>query len=484
MTFLSGVFLIFLFVLLVLYVAVDAKYRCMLLLAANYVFYAWSDPSVLIPLLLSTIVTYVGGRLLQKPKKCVYWLFFAANIGILLVCKYTGFALETLRTLLTRLSLPTLDVSWSIVAPVGLSFYIFQSSTYLSDVYRKGMAAEKNIVRYAAFVSFFPSILSGPIQRSRDLLPQLKEPPAFDFEKAKKGLVLLLWGYFVKIAVAGRLCNVVDLIYNNYADYDGIYYLVAACCFSLYIYCDFSAYSDMARGVASIFGFDICKNFNNPYLAESLSDFWNRWHMSLNNWFVENVYIPLGGNRKGTMRKYFNIMVVFLLSGAWHGASWNYVVWGAANGALRVAGEVLSPVKHKVYATLKWDESSISVVALKRLGTFFWITVTWVFFRIPHMSVAVHIIKNMLIFQPVTLFDSGLLAISGTVAQTMLLILFTTVFGVIQYCRKSENRCYLTFTKQPKAMQILILALVVAICVFSIASGNVESSTRFVYYDF
>lgn len=197
---------------------------------------------------LSTGVTYAGGLLLEKKKNApVYWLFFAANILILLICKYMGFAMNTVAAICSRLYLPVPEGTWSIVAPVGLSFYIFQSTTYLSDIYRKGLEAEVNPARYAAFVSFFPTILSGPIQKSRDLLPQLKNPPKFTFEKAQKGLMLLVWGYFVKVVVANRLSYVVNLVFNDYTNYDGIYYLIAAVCFSSYIYCDFSSYSDMAR---------------------------------------------------------------------------------------------------------------------------------------------------------------------------------------------------------------------------------------------
>lgn len=485
MTFLSGSFFVFLPILFLLFFAVKRPYRYLVLLAANYVFYAWADLSVLPLLLLSTGLTYVGGLLLEKQKRApIYWLFFTANILILLVCKYTGFAVDSVASVCRMLSISVPERTWSIVAPVGLSFYIFQSTTYLSDIYRKGASADRNFFRYAAFVSFFPTILSGPIQKSRNLLPQLKNPPECSFEKAQRGVALLVWGYFVKVVVANRLSYVVNLVYNDYANYDGIYYLIAAVCFSFYIYCDFSSYSDMARGVASILGFDICKNFKNPYLAESLSEFWNRWHMSLNDWFVENVYIPLGGNRKGVLRKYLNIIVVFLLSGLWHGASWNYVIWGVANGVLRVGGEVLSPAKRKGYEMLRLDESGITVRTVKRIGVFFWIMLTWVFFRIPSVSVAVHVIKNMLLFQPMTLFDPSLISICGSAGQTLLLLLFTAVFLAIQYMRRKEGELYRAFVKEPVFVQVVLLALAVCICVFSAFSGSFEVNTQFIYFDF
>ena len=194
--------------------------------------------------------------------------------------------------------------------PVGLSFIIFQTCTYLGDVYKKNIPAEKNILRYTAFVAFFPTILAGPIQKSRNLLPQLQKP-IFNEEQAKKGTILFAWGLFEKVVIANRLLIIVNRIFNDYINYNSAYYIIAGICFSLYIYADFSSYSDMARGVAMIMGIQIEKNFNNPYLACTTSEFWNRWHISLNNWFIEYVYIPLGGNRKGKVTKYRNTMIVF-----------------------------------------------------------------------------------------------------------------------------------------------------------------------------
>lgn len=205
--------------------------------------------------------------------------------------------------------------------------------------------------------------------------------------------------------------------------------------------------------------------------------------MSLNDWFVENVYIPLGGSRKGALRKYMNIMVVFLLSGAWHGASWNYVLWGAANGVLRVGGEVLSPAKRKIYQLLHLDENSISVCALKRLGVFLWITITWVFFCVPSVTTSIHIIKNMLLFQPVTVLNPAIISICGSTVQTLLLVLFTSIFIAIQYMRR-EGKVYRVFIKEPVVTQLFVLAVLICACVFSAASGRFDVNTQFVYFDF
>lgn len=367
MQFISGTFLVFLALMMAVYYAVKPKYRYLVVLVASYVFYGWNDLSVVPVLLATTVWTYFGGRVLEKSKKrWVYALFFVVNILVLGVYKYTDFLITNVNRVAAASGLSVMLEPANLVAPIGLSFYIFQSSSYLGDVYRKGYAAEKNFMRYAAFTSFFPAILSGPIQRSRDLLPQLDAPGGADFEQARRGFLLFLWGMLEKLLVANKLADVCTTIFNGYQTYTGAHLILAAACFSIYIYSDFSSYSDMACGVANMLGINIRGNFRNPYLAESLSDFWNRWHMSLNTWFVENIYIPMGGSRKGRLRKYLNIMVVFFISGIWHGASWNFVAWGILNGLLRVVGEILAPVRRKAYSRLKIEYECASMRFVRR----------------------------------------------------------------------------------------------------------------------
>lgn len=490
MNFLSLAFFPFVLISFAAYWLTDKKYRYLVLLAANYVFYCWCGSiAAVFTLLLSTGLTYAGGFLLsKKKKKWLYAIFFTANLLMLVVYKYTGFLIENIN-LIGNLALGSsgdqvLVKSLSLVAPIGLSFYIFQSSTYLSDVYRKGLPAERNFLRYAAFVSFFPSILSGPIQKSRELLPQIKDPGAFSFQQASEGLLLLVWGYFQKIVVAGKLAVISNTVYQNYQAYDNVYYLVAAVSYSLYIYCDFSSYSDMACGFAKIFGFEIRPNFKNPYLALSLSDFWNRWHMTLNSWFVENIYIPLGGNRKGTFRKYINIFIVFFVSGIWHGASYSFVVWGVLNGLLRIFGEILMPFKRKLYSLVKVDENCLSARVFKRAIVFLLITVTWVFFRIPDIGTAVHVIRNMLIFQPLSLFNADVLTLIGTSGELLIFLVCITVFVFVQYLRKEEGRIYRVYASQPTLVQTLALAFLIACCVFAVCSDTTTLNTQFIYFQF
>ncbi len=292
MNFLSWSFAGFITAFVIIYYCVSARYRYIPLLGASILFYGWSDWHYL-PILAGVIlISYTGGvALYHHRSRLIYAAFFIADLGVLFFFKYTNFFILNWNAV-TGGTLSELD----IILPVGLSFYVFQSVSYLSDVYRKGMAPERNILRYGAFVSFFPTILSGPIQKSRAMLPQIQNP-RFDSEQAIKGVILFIWGAFVKTCVANRLLTIVGTVFTSdaYSTYGTAYYIAAAVSFSLYIYADFSSYSDMAQGVSMILGIDIGRNFLNPYLSTSLSEFWRRWHSSLNDWFIENIYIPLGG---------------------------------------------------------------------------------------------------------------------------------------------------------------------------------------------
>lgn len=314
MNYISLVFYAFIFVFFCVYYLVPQKYRYIVIFIGSYVFYGYSNLKMLFVLAGVTLISYIGGLALSKKhNRFILTLFLILDISILLVFKYLNFAIANLNIFFSKFIPSKEQISQvSIALPIGLSFIVFQSVTYLTDIYRNNVEVEKNMIRYGAFVAFFPTVLSGPIQKARELLPQIKAPSTFDGDKAKKGTILFVWGLFEKIMVANKLLLIVNTVFINYQDYNSAYYVLAGISFSLYIYADFSSYSDMARGIAMIMGIHIGKNFDNPYLSLSTSEFWNRWHTSLNSWFIENIYIPLGGNRKGTYRKYVNILIVFL----------------------------------------------------------------------------------------------------------------------------------------------------------------------------
>lgn len=487
MSFISLEFALFFVVFIILYWIFPTSQKYIIVFAGSYIFYGYGNFKLLIVLFFSTLLSYIGGRLLYRYKnKIVYWIFFILNISVLLFYKYADFVLMNIAKINSVVPRSFFEITGrELVTPTGLSFYLFQSTTYLGDIYRKSMPEEKNFFRYAAFVSFFPIILSGPIQQSRELLPQLENPATFSFEESKKGFILIIWGLFEKIIVANRLQIIINMVYSGYNSYNGIYYFIAAVSFSLYIYADFSSYSDIACGLSKIMGIQIKKNFNNPYIARTLGEFWNRWHMSLNQWFMENIYIPLGGNRKGKFRKYINQMIVFITSGLWHGADWHFVVWGGINGVLVVFGEILSPIRIKIRKILNFDEDTFCLKFIQSMIVFILITCTWVFFT-NGIYESIHIITHMFVFSPVNLFDENLLLISGNVAQTLLTITAVIIFTIIQYNRRKEEKVFQTFNCQPIICQIIILAVLIYIFLFGFfgANGGVDVNTGFLYFKF
>lgn len=397
--------------------------------------------------------------------------------------KYTNFAVMNISYFANYFLGKNVEINWNILLPVGLSFMIFQACTYLSEVYRNQIDVEKNIIMYAAFVAFFPTVLSGPIQKAKVLLPQIKSPSEFDVQRGKKGTLLFVWGFFEKVMVANKLNLIYMSIIPDYSNRSSAEILIGAIAFSLYIYADFSSYSDMARGISMILGIDIGKNFNNPYLSQSTAEFWNRWHISLNEWFIENVYIPLGGNRKGITRKYINMLIVFLISGLWHGAHWHFVVWGVLNGVLAIIGLILKPARNYVYEKLNVDESVESIVAIKRIIVFYLITLTWIFFTSGIMD-SIGIWKKILLFNYLSIFNSNLLNIAGTAVGTFVTMITTIIFCKIQIKRQHENLLYEKYEKQPFFMQSLIVAIAICICIFGASVTSANVNTQFLYFQF
>ncbi|WP_429190693.1 MBOAT family O-acyltransferase [Fusobacterium sp. PH5-44] len=288
--------------------------------------------------------------------------------------------------------------NFEILLPVGISFYTFQALSYTMDVYRRDVKAQKNFGKYALFVSFFPQLVAGPIERSTNLLYQFDEKIDFDYERIKDGLLSILWGLIKKVVIADRLAILVDTVYKEPRIYYGMPLLVASVFFSFQIYCDFSGYSDIAIGSAKIFGYDLMENFKRPYFSQSISEFWRRWHISLNTWFKDYLYIPLGGNKVGKLKNYRNIIIVFLISGLWHGAAWHYVVWGFGHGILQIIGKELQFVRDFFIKFFKVNRENFSHRLFKILFTFFIVNFMWVFFRANSLKDAIYVIKNM--FKP------------------------------------------------------------------------------------
>ena len=325
-------------------------------------------------------------KITVKSKRLV-WLFTLLGLLPLLVFKYYNFLndslTEGLAAIELKFALPGLN--WAV--PVGISFFTFQAVGYMVDVYHGRVKAEKNMLDYVLFVSFFPQVTSGPISTAEELMPQIKATHKFDYEQGKQGLKYLLWGMFIKLVIADRLGLFVDTVYANYIHYSGATCFVASIFYTLQIYCDFAGYSLMAIGLARTLGFNLIDNFRRPYLAVSITDFWKRWHISLTRWLTRQVYIPLGGSRCSKPRTYWNIFVTFLVSGIWHGANWTFIVWGVMHGILQIIEKALGWQK---YEGNNWAVKGIRIVV-----TFLLVNFAWVFFRMPNISDAFAMISNM-----------------------------------------------------------------------------------------
>ena len=377
MLFNSVTFAIFLPAVFILYYLVPHKYRWVFLLTASYVFYMNLHIGYGLLLLFTTILTYILARGLEAAstgagrKLCLLGGIFPLVL-ILLVYKTANPLIGQLNEMIAEGKLSLQPLTLSLILPAGVSFYFFQSMGYLIDVYRGRIQAEQHFGYYALFVSFFPQLLAGPIGRADSLLPQYKKKRPFVYENVTYGLKLMVWGYFKKLVIADVFASTVNSIYDNARSYVGLAFIVATIMFAIEIYCDFSGYSDIAIGCARLFGIDLMTNFKSPYFSFSIREFWSRWHISLSLWLRDYVYIPLGGNRVSGLRHKFNILVTFLVCGLWHGASWNYVLWGGINGAGVIGQKAGSRLHGALYPFLQIALTFIFIATVRvfsRLST-------------------------------------------------------------------------------------------------------------------
>lgn len=377
---------------IIYYLLPTVRMRNLFLLAASYYFYMNWNASYALLLLTSTFITYVAAIRIEKvssikQKKSYLIASLVINLSILFFFKYYNFAISTINEILLPLNDEYFLPHLHLLLPVGISFYIFQALGYSIDVYRGHAKSERDFLTYALFVSFFPQLVAGPIERSTNLLPQFKERHKFSYNLAMEGIRLMVWGFFLKLVLADRCSLYVDSIYNNLGEHNGESYLLAAILFTFQIYGDFSGYSLIAIGAARVMGFHLMDNFRRPYLATSVTEFWHRWHISLSTWFKDYVYIPLGGNRVSQWKNYLNIMVTFTISGIWHGANWTFIAWGALHGLLQCAEKRIGWAKRKWKGTLRICHMML---------TFSIICLTWIFFRACSLKEAVLVIQGII----------------------------------------------------------------------------------------
>jgi len=400
MLFNSLQFLLFFPVVTALYFALPHRGRTPLLLAASCVFYMAFVPAYIAILAFTIVVDYLAGLGIERAEgRARRWLLAAsvvANVGVLAVFKYYGFLTANLTALGHALGLAPTFPALRMLLPIGLSFHTFQAMSYTIEVYRGAQRAERNFLTYALYVMFYPQLVAGPIERPQNLLHQFREEHRFEYARVRDGLTRMAVGMFKKVAIADTLAAQVNRVYDHPTAYRGLPLLLATVFFAFQIYWDFSGYSDIALGSAEVMGFRLMENFRTPYFARSVGEFWRRWHVSLSTWFKDYVYIPLGGSRTTTAKHYRNLLAVFALSGLWHGASWNFVIWGALHGTYLVLGDASRGVRDGVLRRLGLDRDGRAARLGGTLATFALVTVAWVFFRAATPGEAWYVVTHLL----------------------------------------------------------------------------------------
>ena len=396
MQFVSFGFLIMLPIVALINFFIPRKYRYIWLLVVSALFYLSLDLKAAAVMAGTVVVTYFAALLIAKASGGADEKRTKTAAVILAL----AIVIEVAAMLVFR--------SGKILGAIGISFYMLKSIGYLVDVYRGDDVAEHNPLMLALFVSFFPQVLSGPIERAGNMMPQFAYPVTVDFDRFRDGFLQCLWGYFLKLVIADRLAIFVNSVYQAPESCEGTIVAIATVLYSFEIYCDFAGYSAIAIGVARILGIDVMKNFDSPYMAKSIAEFWRRWHISLSSWLRDYIYIPLGGNRKGTVRKYLNVLIVFAISGIWHGSALTFLVWGLLHAVYQILGFVTQPLRDKVVETLKIDRNGLSHRTMKTIFTFLLVNLAWVFFRANSLEQAITVIKKSFEFTPWVLSDLSL----------------------------------------------------------------------------
>ncbi len=397
MLFNSYSFPIFFALFFLVYIPLPHALRRVWLLLASCVFYMVLIPKYILILFFLIGVDYLSGIGIEKSigsrRKTILTISILANIGILFVFKYFNFFASEVSHILSLFGLSHRIELLTLVLPVGLSFHTFQSLSYVIEVFYRRQKAETNLLTYALYVMFWPQLVAGPIERPQQLLHQLRDKQPFDSRQVVLGFRLILLGFLKKMVIADRLAIYVDAVFQNPSGFSGVPLILATYFFTIQIYCDFSGYTDIARGLSRLMGIELSQNFNFPYLATSISDFWRRWHISLSSWFRDYVYIPLGGNRVGAFRRNINIAAVFLLSGLWHGAQWTFVIWGGVHGLYLIFSEILQPIKTSLQSKLSLSPEISTFI--NRLITFHLVAFAWIFFRAGSLKDAWYVVSHL-----------------------------------------------------------------------------------------
>ncbi|MAM28978.1 MAG: membrane-bound O-acyltransferase family protein [Flavobacteriaceae bacterium] len=473
-------FAIFLPIVFVLYWFVTNKIlrlQNFLIVVASYFFYGWWDWRFLVLIIFSTLVDYfVGIRLADEEnrlnRKLLLWTSIFVNIGFLGFFKYYNFFIDNFVSAFSFFGMKINADSLNVILPVGISFYTFQTLSYTIDVYKKKLAPTNDIIAFSAFVSFFPQLVAGPIERATNLLPQFYKKRIFDYNKAVDGMRQILWGLFKKIVIADNCARYANEIFNNSADFSGSTLLMGALFFTFQIYGDFSGYSDIAIGTSRLFGFNLKQNFAFPYFSRDIAEFWRRWHISLSTWFRDYLYIPLGGSRGGMLMKVRNVFIIFIVSGFWHGANWTFIVWGALNAIYFLPLLLTNKNRSNLDVVAKGRFLPNPKQLLKIILTFGLTVFAWIFFRAESVTHAFHYIK--------TIFSSSIFSIPEIRPSDTLLLI--CIFLFIEWIGRRNQYAIENFSniKSRPLRWFGYLTLVLTIYFF----GRFSSSIEFIYFQF
>ncbi len=501
MLFNSFEFFIFLFIVLIIYIILPKNTKYIWLLLSSYYFYFLWNPYYLYIIMATTLITYIGGRMIEgnwlpsindKRKKCITVTCVVLSLGILCFFKYINFLLSNVNALLqflNRHSNYSLLGGLNILLPVGISFYTFRVISYVCDVYRGKIKAERNIASYALYVSFFPQLISGPIEKPKNFLDQIddmRQKRLWSIRSIEHGVYLVLWGLFLKMVIADRLCIFVDAVFNNYEAYGSTMLILAAIGFSIQIYCDFSGYTYIAIGIGKMMGLKLAENFNTPYFARSIKDFWGRWHISLSSWLRDYIYIPLGGNRCSLLRNCTNIIITFLISGLWHGAGWHYILWGFLHGLFQVIGKLIRPIRKKVYTYFKVKDETFGYKFIQMIITFLLVTFAWIFFRANNLRDAfgmiIRIGKND---DFARVLSGGLYEVDFSAKQIIILVISLCVLLCVSIIQKHKGMEIDTFLlNQTFLFRLPILLLLFFTIIIYGEYGATFDAQQFVYSQF
>ena len=479
MLFNSFEYLIFLPIVVIFYNLFRGKSKNIFLLLASLTFYSFWNVKYTFLMLISICITYLTGIFIENNRdsknkmKVAVFLCFFINLGILFIFKYFNFFVD----LAGKISSKEFNIALDLLLPVGISFYTFQALGYTIDVYRKDLKAEKNFIDYALFVSFFPQLVAGPIERSRNLLPQIKNPKNFSYDNLVRGLVLFVYGMFLKLLIADRAAIFVNEAFSSYKMHSREFLIIGGLLFTIQIYCDFYSYSIMAKGSAKILGIDLMDNFKEPLLSKSITEFWRRWHISLSTWFKDYLYIPLGGNRRGFFRKCLNLLIVFLISGLWHGAELSFVFWGLIHGVFNVLENIFGINKNS-------KRKNIFIDTIRRVLTFIIVVFAFIYFRAENIQQGNEFILSIInnpssknLVNEISNSKFGLANIYPLICG--LVVLF--IFDIIKYNKINLSQKVINLVLPLR--WIVYLAFIFAIIIFGIY-GPEFSESAFIYFQF